>query len=353
MSVVQHRPSEILDIATRMSKDYEGTSPRKLLSDTIYAEYYHSWSASDSDFAKHPDAKRLVREYGEYVAKTVPSLLTGAYVYHVHQDMTDVITWAAAGLDETVTYSPEQLPTPVGFAYFDSPILLADVRGNNLHIHGLLWGPTQSIDGDPVTAIYSFSDAYRASESPETIEALADASMTAEDLIKLGGRLQMQHMSYLSPGDEAGPALLEPPEGAMLSEEWIPQEYANIDRVFIAFIKLLNQTLVKTAKPQIERHAAKRAKRQGLPQEVTTVTLRRVEYKHPDGETPDEPTPTEWSRRWIVRGHWRWQPCGPAHVLAEEDGHGGHHAHIYINPHVKGPEDKPLVVTERVYDVSR
>jgi hypothetical protein len=54
-----------------------------------------------------------------------------------------------------------------------------------------------------------------------------------------------------------------------------------------------------------------------------------------------------------VRGHWRRQPCGPEHPLAEPDGHGGFVAIIYINPYIKGPEDKPLHLSNKVYDLAR
>lgn len=48
----------------------------------------------------------------------------------------------------------------------------------------------------------------------------------------------------------------------------------------------------------------------------------------------------EWSRRWMVRGHWRLQPHGPERSLRKA---------IWIDPHVKGPEDKPLDVRETIW----
>lgn len=47
----------------------------------------------------------------------------------------------------------------------------------------------------------------------------------------------------------------------------------------------------------------------------------------------------EYSHRFIVRGFWRNQPCGP---------HNSERRLQWIPPYVKGPADKPLVVKETV-----
>jgi hypothetical protein len=48
----------------------------------------------------------------------------------------------------------------------------------------------------------------------------------------------------------------------------------------------------------------------------------------------------EWSRRWMVRGHWRLQPYGPERALRRP---------VWIDPYVKGPEDKPLDVRPTIW----
>lgn len=65
---------------------------------------------------------------------------------------------------------------------------------------------------------------------------------------------------------------------------------------------------------------------------IVIVTLRRTAHKS-NGEAN-----VEWSHRWMVRGHWRrqWHPRLQAHRP------------IWINEHVKGPDDKPLVVQDKV-----
>lgn len=48
----------------------------------------------------------------------------------------------------------------------------------------------------------------------------------------------------------------------------------------------------------------------------------------------------EYECRWIVRGHYRNQPYGPAHALRRRQ---------WIPPYVAGPEDKPLHITPTVH----
>jgi hypothetical protein len=52
----------------------------------------------------------------------------------------------------------------------------------------------------------------------------------------------------------------------------------------------------------------------------------------------------EWSKRWVVRGHWRWQSYGPGRTERRR---------IWISPFIKGPDGAPLVVSEKVYDLRR
>lgn len=51
----------------------------------------------------------------------------------------------------------------------------------------------------------------------------------------------------------------------------------------------------------------------------------------------------EHDHRWPVRGHWRNQPCGPGRHQRRR---------IWIDEHVAGPDDKPLVIRPRVYRAS-
>lgn len=90
----------------------------------------------------------------------------------------------------------------------------------------------------------------------------------------------------------------------------------------------------------------------GPPVTASRSERRRIERELPEGLhvlrlTSGVSAPTErreggvaWSHRWMVRGHWRLQPCGPRRSQRRL---------IWIDPFIKGPSDKPLDVRPTVW----
>lgn len=76
---------------------------------------------------------------------------------------------------------------------------------------------------------------------------------------------------------------------------------------------------------------------------VTCASLRRHRYITDDEKQAREAESREYSHRWIVRGHMRNQAVGPRLSDGERK-----HIRIWIAPFVKGPDDKPLVLKDRV-----
>jgi hypothetical protein len=81
---------------------------------------------------------------------------------------------------------------------------------------------------------------------------------------------------------------------------------------------------------------------------VRVISLRKVDRSGTMqlGDIPEGVTKAwTYDHRWTVDGHWRNQPCGPKH---------GDRKLTWINPYVKGPDDKPLkVAAKKVYKVDR
>lgn len=73
---------------------------------------------------------------------------------------------------------------------------------------------------------------------------------------------------------------------------------------------------------------------------ITYALLRRRKYSS-DEERESEAR--QYSHRWIVRGHMRNQPVGGK----PSDG-AQKYERIWIAPYIKGPEDKPLVLKDRI-----
>lgn len=119
----------------------------------------------------------------------------------------------------------------------------------------------------------------------------------------------------------------------------------HLDRVLRATWALIGQpSVAETRLAQWdEKHdgpeprALKKASRQRRETVVRLVDARSNPVPHENG---DGTATREYSRRWIVRGHYRNQPYGPDHALRRRQ---------WIPPYIAGPADKPLVVKRTVH----
>jgi hypothetical protein len=136
---------------------------------------------------------------------------------------------------------------------------------------------------------------------------------------------------YLRPGQDY--------EDQIRKEGDVPAPYTNTDRLMYALWLLLNQTITDVSEEYVRKTSAKRAWRMGLPGRVSVIQLRRTEYQQ-----SDEHGSVDWQHRWIVRGHWRWQAYGAGRQERKR---------IWVNPFIKGPEGKPFMQSEKLYDLSR
>ncbi len=107
---------------------------------------------------------------------------------------------------------------------------------------------------------------------------------------------------------------------------------ADIDilRLTGAFLLLRRQGLLEEEKLPIPRQLRRRLERDRITFTETALYL-HLPAGHPAPERRGGDV--EWSRRWLVRGHWRnqWYPSEQVHRT------------IWISPYVKGPEDRPFI----------
>lgn len=101
---------------------------------------------------------------------------------------------------------------------------------------------------------------------------------------------------------------------------------------------LLQQKVAVRRIVYADRVTRRRAMERG---EVEPPTITVIELRKPihvqSGERGS--TPVDWSHRWMVNHHWRYQ----YHPST------GQNSWVYIAEHVKGPDDKPLVLKDRVF----
>lgn len=263
-----------------------------------------------------------------------------AYAYRVTVDMSVLVQHAAAQLADDDTFDRTLAPTGCGLVRFDRPLPLVDVRGRTMLISWILWGPIATTTGTtpvPATLVSMWNDSHT---HPDGV-ALPDVG---EEILRDIGRWSWVGAVWATEGREMGPALYEVPEAAkaeIRAEGDVPVDAStNPLRYVHALWLLLGQTVATVEEEVPDRAARRRAGRMGIPDQVSVIRLRRAEGAHrADGESL-----VEWSHRWVVRGHWRNQPCGEGRSETRR---------IWIAPHVKGPEGAPLVVTDKVYDLAR
>lgn len=325
---------------------------------------------------------------GEADTDAVPTILTqhvrNAYPYRVTHDMTSMVQWMAGQFDGTDQFMADLAPTPWGFVSFDKPLPITDARGKTMLVHFLVWGPstvgTNRYGGtERALAVWCFNDTWRQPDQVQQelwakLATDAYAPMTAEAYNHAVGRWATVGLDILFDEQRLGPPTIKvtnPDHVAEILEagETPTDAGTNTTRLVHALWLLLGQSVVTKDPERADRPARRRADKAGIPSSVTVVRLRRSEQH---GERPEGESLVQWTHRWIVRQHWRWQPYGPRkhveHVhqygptqverggLVQRcvvDGCENYLARIIIPMAVKGPEGAPLVQSEKVYDLSR
>lgn len=312
-----------------------------------------------------PDATRemILNGAGKF-ADQVKNAVQASYPYRVSYDMCTLLEAAAMDLDETDTWDLTIAPTEFGFVRFDKPLEFVDQsidggRGNRMLVHFVIWGR-----GDGGSVMWAFNDRYSEPDGSDEIAqiyAMAKAvqdgihtSKSAEKAIervrRASGRWNPVCIARQGVGKPLGPPVIivkSDPEDPDAED----MEATNLIRHMHALWLMLNQTITVTSDEHPERHARKRAIKKGIPSKVTLIHLRRAVYPHrEEGESL-----VEWSHRWPVRGHWAWRACSDKHPQAVQGApvKGGVGVRVYIAPYIKGPDDKPLVLTQKVFSLER
>lgn len=289
------------------------------------------------------------REVAEQMADALKRLTQASYAYRVTPDMCQLVRFAASQLDDSDAWDRDLAPTQCGFVRFDDPLPVRDVRGRTMLINWLVWGPlSKALDDMSGVSLWQFNDAWT---HPDDLhrdfwDYGNTQEFTAESLERLArviGRWETVGTDIVQDGRPLGPENQEPgPEqAAALAAEGVEAvPGTNVLRLVHALWLLLGQTVTVVEDEAVDRPARRRATRKNLPPKVTVIRLRRAEgHARREGESH-----VEWQHRWIVRGHWRWQACGP---------NRSERRRIWIHPFVKGPEGAPLKQSEKVYSLDR
>lgn len=298
---------------------------------------------------------RLYRTGAELIADmrdTLPSTEN----FWVSKSMMELAMHIAPDMPDEPLLPPD-LPSRQGWMWYETPYRQIDMRRQVLYDNAIMW----SAWGDKVR-VWHFTDKYEMNDSTnvalrqapkELFEAMPQMQMshvfdmTFNEILPRGlswdtplppgERLEMQRQDN---DDGTVSLIMATSAGVDLTEQ--PKYVRSPLAAFIVCIwRLCQQSIADRWDEEPARHARRRMTRAHLPvSPISVITLRRRESHHDDGETH-----VDWQHRWMVRGHWRKQP------YKEENADGEKvtvYRNIYINPYLKGPEDKPLLIRDKV-----
>lgn len=287
--------------------------------------------------------------------------LSMADVFLVTPDMCDLTDFASRTLPDDTVLTAENVPSPFGIAYFDKPWELVDVHGKVMRHHMITWGPAHDYTyGWLVGEVRRPDNRQRMMRHGIRVNFYSDRSDLVDEYnLDLGQRygetqfwrnyrFQLSESCFWS-WDATFRAydeeiqLYRDVEGIDFTElPKMPTSESAVAFRLLAFWLLTMQEVTTLDEAPLDRHVKKRMGRMNLPQRVTVITLRRKSGPRSEGESH-----VEWHHRWIVKGHWRQQPY-------KDPLTGGTYTKpIWINPYIKGPDDKPIIQTEKVYRLSR
>ena len=276
-----------------------------------------------------------------------------ASLYWVKDEMRALAEYAAARMPRQALVESD-LPTPFGFAMFERPVVIMDVRDKALNIGAISWQLIAFTDQpEKVGVVRRFeTDADMAGITRAGVEVAfysdesePGAYEVPSNFTALPRLLFLHHEEYGFDRpvvtDEMLATLVRPLDLPPPNEETLAS--FRLQRQFpLALWTLIQQPLSVVTEAAPHRTVARRLERKGSPLAHSTiriVTLRRVVHRAAEGEAGG----VEWSHRWLVSGHWRnqWLPSRSLHRLQ------------WIDAFVKGPADKPLVVKKTVHKLVR
>lgn len=280
--------------------------------------------------------------------------------FYVDPRMTALVTAAAESMpDEPLR--PEDLPATHGFLLLPSGLAEVDLRGQMMVHNVVCWfqygGGVDlwflSNKNDERDMVNQRHRAYFGEERMREFPTLAPA---VYGRIEFGDTVpySLQGNKVLPPEITESMRVMKDPKTGSLAfawtegydmNEWIGEHLEVGPNATVAWIlamwRLMQQTITDVRTEAVDRPLRKAARKRNMKQDtVSVITLRKKKYVDGEGESN-----IEWSHRWLVRGHWRKQPCK---TNGEPDTRV-----IWIHPHLKGPDDAPLLIRDHVYALQR
>lgn len=244
----------------------------------------------------YPDAVR-----GDEAVQTLLTEVARAPLYWCSTDMASLVEAAHPTMPDQKL---EQIdpPSPRGLVFMETPFTDPDtsILGADIPTNAFLW----------------------------MVNYVSDRGIWAVNIVSLtnvsGG------VGWFVPGFETWPV------GECRQDAANPIDASDRGRLAALWTMAQQPRICPPTTTHPDRPTARRVKAAGLPPDAGDVRL--IDLRRPSGSTSSAESTIEYSHRWMVSGHWRnqWMPASKTHRAQ------------WIAPHVKGPDDKPLVIRDDV-----
>lgn len=273
--------------------------------------------------------------------------------FYVSADMLALANFAADGLDQLDRFAHDLWPVDNGFLVFDDVMVETDVWGVKQAVKAISWGrKADPRTGASGTFVVSYADTRDPRDEVTQQQRVRLGQESLEQVLHSTGRYHVSQVSWIGDDQHVGPEVqkTDPAYQAYAEEGQVALATTrNGKRTLMALLMLMNQTVASKTRHDLMPTKAVHARRMPIPAQVTVITLRReagAGREHGESQV-------QWAHRWMVRGFWRSQSCGPDYPMAVEVQPGVYRARIWINPYVKGPAGAPMKQSTKVYALTR
>ena len=289
--------------------------------------------------------------------------MTESTLWWVSEEMCDLLQASFATMPPT-TLTDDLVPCRSGLVIFAKPIVGMDsrVEDHQIDLQAMLWGPCQfdvsnetRLDGALVAPTNALSQEPTVTA---TTADMMDNDQFSDEVKRVLSESEPGEVRFRGNGisvvfwrkwevwqplgrtdwptgfDTSGQ--FAPPDATQHQKDTIEEDR----RILAAFFILSQQeSLTSTTEVPPVRSAQKRLDRKKIPSDLAlnhNVHLVNVHTRHrpPTGEART----VEWTKRWIVKGHWKQVAYGPGRQFRRP---------MYIAPFIKGPEGLPLDTSEK------
>jgi hypothetical protein len=291
------------------------------------AELIQRWISNDTNYIKLSSYLEEWLTDGKISRPERPGILPSVAYSLIHGEcffwsdkVVKTLTGAIDTLGLETSITRDLLPCSHGFWWFEKPACF-----DGTYISGLSWTSWMSEtkkneSGENVGELFA----------TDTPSKMAGFSLHTFRKTNFDSLLEIPTSSYIVP---------VPQTMGHLAQGNDPRTTFKL-RVFITMLLFIKQRILTVISYSPSRATRKRIDKidPDLLRDIKVVTLRAHEYKPTDGHIN-----VDWQCQWIVRGHWRNQYYPSTRT----------HEAIWILPHLKGPEDKPLKNPDHVFQVVR